>query len=63
MGCSAKVPTGPDWKSWCRAQNLQWPNPVAAGVGAEKGSLHLLRQRHQSPSPAHPGLRLHRGLS
>ena len=23
MGCSAKVPTGPDWKSWCRAQNLQ----------------------------------------
>ena len=28
MGCSAKVPTGPDWKSWCRAQNLQWPEGI-----------------------------------
>ena len=30
MGCSAKVPTGPDWKSWCRAQNLQWPEGILA---------------------------------
>ena len=30
MGCSAKVPTGPDWKSWCRAQKLQWPKGIFA---------------------------------
>ena len=29
-GCSAKVPTGPDWKSWCRAQNLHWPEGIFA---------------------------------
>ena len=47
MGCSAKVPTGPDWKSWCRAQK----SPMARRYSCTK-----VMWNHHMTSPNFSGI-------